>query len=679
MNGKFRDIINKCTLIRTLKIVYLRAIKIYSSHNYRKGLKSIIVCGFKSLFDLIKHKIVFYSNDKARQISKLLSKMTISYDDNSRFYYWIDEHIYFDNRYSVIGNLPVDYSLVINNSLSEIREKVASSNENNGEILSVLDSIGAYIDRICSTLSGQKGEFVDSIVMNLQSMKNAKACGLEDALQRILFWNALLHQTGQTLVGLGRLDYLLDGFIDENIEKATLIITDFCRALHKHYGFKSQALKGDTGQIIVLGGKNDNGSYFSNQYTYIFIEVIKQLCLPDPKLMIRASKCMPEELMEKSMECILTGNGSPLLSNDDVIIPLLIDFGYENQDAYNYAVSACWEPLIIGKSMDQNNLSTFPFAKVFFDTLKKCNNANIKDLEGFLDLYEREAQDHLIGQINLINNIIWERTPLISLFFEDCLISGKDISQGGAKYNNYGILSDGLGNTVNSLLNLDRIVFSEKRYSLNQVYEILSNDFRGFESLKTELVDTDDYFGHDSDKVISLSNRLFNIVKEALKNKTNCFAGKFKVGLSSPDYLMDGTDLNATFDGRGKGKPLNTHISCDKDLAYTELLSFASQLDYSKCGFNGNVVDLMTTPDFLSKHIDKFTILIEQSISNGVFQLQMNVVSSDVLIDAKMHPEEHKYLIVRVWGFSAYYVELPEYYQDMLIERALRNEGKIAC
>ena len=679
MDWKFKEILNKCALIRLLAILYSRAIKIYSSHNYKKGLKSVVVCGFKSLSDLTKNKIVFYNNDKARQISKLLNKMTISYDENSRFYYWIDEKIYFDNCHSVIGNLPVDYSLVINNSISEIREKVASLNENNGEILSILDSIETYLDRICSTLSVRKGAFVDSIVMNLQSMKNSKACSLEDALQRVLFWNSLLHQTGQTLVGLGRLDYLLDEFVVDDKEKTSLIINDFCRALHSNYEFKSQALKGDTGQIIVLGGKEADNTYFYNQYTYIFIDVIKNLGLPDPKLLLRISEDMPEELLKASMGCILTGNGSPLFSNDDVIIPLLIDFGYDKEDAYNYAVSACWEPVVVGKSMDQNNLFTFSFAKIFVDTLNKCADSDVDNINDFLKEYDLESKKQISKSVDLINNIEWEKSPLISLFFEECLKSGKDISQGGAKYNNYGILSDGLGNTVNSLLNLKRVAFNEKRLSLKQISEILNNDFKGNEELRNELANNSEYFGHDSDEVVDLSNRLFNNCKSALEGKVSRFSGKLKVGLSSPDYLMDGAQLIATFDGRHKGKPLNPHISCDKDLAYTELLSLASKLDYSNCGFNGNVVDLMTTPDFLRNNIDKFGFLLKQSFSNGVFQLQMNVVSSEMLINAKKHPENYKYLIVRVWGFSAFYVELPEYYQDMLIERALRNEGKISC
>ena len=660
-------------------IIYLRAIKLYSSHEYKKGLASVIKCGFKSVFSTFKLKIVFYKRNKAKQISKLLNKISVSYDERSRFYYFIDERIYFDNKHTVIGNLPVDYSLVINNSLSEIKKKVASSNANNEEMLAILESIEKYIDRICSTLSERKCGFADSIVNNLQLMKNTKACSLEDALQRILFWNSLLHQTGQTLVGLGRLDYLLDGFVINDKENAFLIIDDFCRTLHNHYEFKSQALKGDTGQIIVLGGRRPDSTYFSNQYTYIFIDVIKKLGLPDPKLLLRVSKDMPEQLFDYSLDCVLTGNGSPLFSNDDVIIPLLIDFGYDREDAYNYAVSACWEPVIVGKSMDQNNLFTFPFAKVFNDTIKKCVYYDIHSVDDFLKKYEIEAQHQMICNIDDINSLVWEKTPLISLFFDECLISGKDISQGGAKYNNYGILSDGLGNTVNSLLNLKKVVFDEKRYSLRQTYELLNNDYVDCEDLRNELANSSEFFGNDSEEVINLSNRLFNICKNTLIGQKNRFSGKYKMGLSSPNYLMDGVELSATFDGRHKGKPLNTHISCDKNLAYTALLSFASKLDYSNGGFNGNVVDLMTTPDFLKSNIDKFGILLQQSISNGIFQLQMNVVSSEMLIDAKNNPEKYKFLIVRVWGFSAFYVDLPEYYKDMLIERALKNEGKIAC
>lgn len=116
----------------------------------------------------------------------------------------------------------------------------------------------------------------------------------------------------------------------------------------------------------------------------------------------------------------------------------------------------------------------------------------------------------------------------------------------------------------------------------------------------------------------------------------------------------------------------------DSNKDFTEILRFASKLDYGGCKFNGNVIDLMLSPDFIKDHMEKFTDFIYSSIKLGFFQMQMNVVSSRILIEAKEDPEAYPNLIVRVWGFSAYFNDLPEEYQDLLIERALRNEGKKA-
>jgi formate C-acetyltransferase len=116
----------------------------------------------------------------------------------------------------------------------------------------------------------------------------------------------------------------------------------------------------------------------------------------------------------------------------------------------------------------------------------------------------------------------------------------------------------------------------------------------------------------------------------------------------------------------------------DTNKDFTEVLRFASKLDYGGAKFNGNVIDLMLSRDFIKNHSDKFTDFIYSSIKLGFFQMQMNVVDSKTLIEAKENPEAHPNLIVRVWGFSAYFNDLPEEYQDLLISRALKNEGKLA-
>ena len=661
-----------------LVVTYKRAIMFYGQHYDRKGLLTIIKCGFKSLFTSPRLKIVYYDQNKEEQFQLLLKKMTVSYDDSSRFYYWIDEQIFFNNRYNVIGNLPIDYSLVVDNSISDIKRMLNEKGSDNENFTRILDYVESYVERICIELSNHSGQYVNSIISNLRGMKDAPAKNLEDALQRILFWNALLHQIGQKLVGLGRLDKIIDRFEILDLDDSKRILKDFCETLHKHYYFKSQAVFGDTGQLIILGGTEENGGYFANKYTYLFIDVIKELDLPDPKLMLRVSKHTPKDIIDKALDCISTGIGSPLFSNDDIVIPLLIQYGFERLDAYNYVVSACWEPLIVGKSMDQNNIYTIPFAGILTETLDMSNEENISSFDDLLEFYGKLLHSTIDRNVERIDKIEWEYSPLISLFFEECRTSGIDISQGGAKYNNYGLLTDGLSNTVNSLLNIKKLVFTDRRMTIDEVRTALKNGYNGSEKLKEELKNSSEYFGMDAKSVVELTNMIFDMAKRSINSKKNRFGGCYKVGLSSPNYLVDGYDTQATFDGRLAREPLGTHISCDKNLAYTELISFASKIDYSNGGFNGNVVDIMITPDFINNHRDKFVCFIQSSIDLGFFQMQMNVVSSDILKEAKKSPDKYRSLIVRVWGFSAYYVELPEYYQDMLIERALKNEGKAA-
>jgi formate C-acetyltransferase len=149
--------------------------------------------------------------------------------------------------------------------------------------------------------------------------------------------------------------------------------------------------------------------------------------------------------------------------------------------------------------------------------------------------------------------------------------------------------------------------------------------------------------------------------------------------MSAPTYIDAAIGSLASFDGRKAGEPYQVHISNDGAASYTEVINFASALDYDGNRFNGNVVDLMINPTFMMENEEKFRCLIIGAITQGFFQMQANVVSSAILIDAVKHPENHKGLIVRVWGFSAYFSDLPDTYKQVLIHRALVNEGKLAA
>ena len=200
------------------------------------------------------------------------------------------------------------------------------------------------------------------------------------------------------------------------------------------------------------------------------------------------------------------------------------------------------------------------------------------------------------------------------------------------------------------------------------------DDFRGHDDVLKLLKNSANEFGKDKQYVRDLTNYILSQVDTHLSSYRNRFGGRVKFGLSSPSYLEIGKISKATFDGRKSGEPYGTHISADFGVAYTELMNFSSKLNYDGSKFNGNVVDIMLSPDFINNNREKFTYFMEKIIKEGVFQLQLNVVSSDLLIKAKANPSLMPNLIVRVWGFSAYFNELPEEYQNMLIERARRNE-----
>ena len=123
--------------------------------------------------------------------------------------------------------------------------------------------------------------------------------------------------------------------------------------------------------------------------------------------------------------------------------------------------------------------------------------------------------------------------------------------------------------------------------------------------------------------------------------------------------------------------PFNQYISLDTDKDFTEILRFASKIDMDRCKFNGNVIDLIFAPNFIKNHFDELTDFLISSIKSGFFQMQINVVSSKTLIEAKEEPETHPNLIVKFCGFSTYFNDLPKEYQVLLINRALKNEGKI--
>lgn len=630
---------------------------------------------------LLKTKIIKEHGNRGKQIKILFSKIDIGdCKKNENFYYNIDVFTKLYDTKNVLGNLCLDYSKILNYSLNDFKEKIKGDGEFLDSEKKLIEGIEVYISRICNKFKDKNKRVIESI----QGIKERKASGFFDALQRILFLNQLMWQTGHPLNGLGRLDIILEKYYYDDLKKQNItnesaynLVKEFVEKLHSYYYFKSNNLFGDNGQIIVLGGKEIDGKYKYNDLTKIFIKVIKELQYPDPKVLLRVTKDTPRELIELSVDCIKTGVGCPLFANDDIIIPKLIDFGYELEDAYNYSTSACWEPYIAGKSVDPNNIDSIVFIKPLNNLLDNEDLKKFDNFESIVYSYKEYLSKYLEQLVNDVNNIRFEEDPLLSLFIEDCIKKQTDISIEGAKYNNYGLTSVSLGNTINALINIKYYVFDKKIYSLEKLNEIRKSNFKNNEDLIKKLKNENMKYGTDNEEIINLTNDIIEYTSKELDEYKNYLGGKFKFGLSAPSYVTASKDCKASLDGRKNDEPFLVHISSDNANAYTELISFSSKIDYGDNRFNGNVVDFVVSPNFIDDNYEKFVDFLMLSIRQGFFEMQMNVVSSNMLLEAKKNPEKFPNLIVRVWGFSAYFKDLPEEYKNVIIERTLKSEGKL--
>jgi formate C-acetyltransferase len=303
------------------------------------------------------------------------------------------------------------------------------------------------------------------------------------------------------------------------------------------------------------------------------------------------------------------------------------------------------------------------------------DNEAIDSYDVLYERYKELLAVHIRETIEQARRVTWEKAPLLSLFVENCSRTGLDIADGGAKYNNYGFTTVGLANTVNSLLNIKKYVFESKILDLPGLRSILSGNYADHEDIQNLFKNEMIRYGIDDQSVLALTNAITCFTSEMIEKHTpREMKRRIKFGLSCPSYISEAYNILATPDGRNKNDPFAVHISNDKAADFTGILQFAAKLDYTGNRFNGNVIDIIVSPHFIKNNFAQFVSMLYASFISGIFEMQFNVVSGATLIRAKEEPTAFPNLIVRVWGFSAYFNDLPEEYKDTLIRRTLEHE-----
>lgn len=459
------------------------------------------------------------------------------------------------------------------------------------------------------------------------------------------------------------------GLIDR--EQALELVEEFFISCNKDSDLYTGMQQGDNGQSIVLGGLNPDGTESYNELSDLCLQASLELKLIDPKINLRVNKNTPLTMYEKGTHLTKQGLGFPQYANDDVIIPALKRWGYEEEDAYNYVVAACWEFIIPGTGMDIPNINGLSFAHAVIASMEKLPECGT--FEEFMELVREKIMAQADELIAGVKNVYMEPAPLMSLMMKDCISTGRDVSKGN-KYNNYGFHGTGLSTAVDSLAAIRKYVFEERKFTANELNEMLAVDFKGYETVQNMLRYEAPKMGNDDDRVDGIAVTLLDWFADSLEGKKNDRGGIFRAGTGSAMYyIWHAKDEVTTPDGRKKGESLACNYSPSLftrlDGPVSIIKSFAKPHLVRVANGGPLTIELHDTLFRNDDSIRKVAMFVKSFMDMGGHQMQINAVNRDKMVDAKKHPENYRNLIVRVWGWSGYFVELDEVYQDHIIER----------
>jgi len=383
---------------------------------------------------------------------------------------------------------------------------------------------------------------------------------------------------------------------------------------------------------------------------------------------LRVHKDTPLSVYELGTELTRAGLGFPQYSNDEVVIDGLCALGYALADARNYTVAACWEYIIPGVGMEVPNVDALSFPSVINAVLHK----DIKTFDELLDAVDKEINLRCEKTAQRYYNIYNVPAPFTSIFMGG-MASGKDISE-GSKYNNYGVHGTGLSTAADSLAALKEIVWDEKSLSFPEFAAHVANNFAESPELLTRLRYEMPKMGQNNDKADEMGMFLLNSFAKALEGKTNARGGIYRAGTGSAMYyLWHANELGASPDGRLKGELFSANYAPSLFAKIDGPLSVIQSFTKPDLRhvINGGPLTmefhegLFSDPDSISK----VAMLVKSFIDRGGHQMQLNTVNREMLLDAQKNPAKYQNVIVRIWGWSAYFVELDKDYQDHVLAR----------
>ena len=539
-----------------------------------------------------------------------------------------------------------------------------------------------------------------------------------DAIQALWFYHmCVILDANLHGMSVGRMDQFLGEFAEADIaggaisreEAQELVDLYILKIASQNKAWSAQTVRSNSGytagQLITFGGINKSGADATNAVTYMGLEAVGRMLMHSPPVALRLNRDTPKKLWDCALEVNKRAGGVPSFYSDEVTMDALVRRGISRDDVWNYCLIGCVEPSIGGSEWPACGgvgvSSYMNFVNVFLMAINNGKNPRrgadgqlisdtqfgpetgylyeMKDIEEVKDAFLRQMNYWVTWNVNIIN--MFEAVardvlpqPVVSAAMEGCMENGRDVMRGGAQYNSTGLSGIGLGNVTDCLAIIDHICFKEQSCTTLDLYEAVMNNWEGADDLRSHINSRVPRYGNGDPEVDAFCAWLAQSYADTANSKTGP-RGRYAAGLYPVTmHVVYGNITGATPDGRLSGEPLSDGISSVQGMdrnGPTAILSSVTSFDHREFS-NGVLLNMRFHPTVLSNEegFDKLHELMSTYFFEmGGGEMQLNIVSSQTLRDAQTHPENHKDLVVRIAGFSAYFVEVYKQSQDDLIRR----------
>lgn len=494
-----------------------------------------------------------------------------------------------------------------------------------------------------------------------------------EGLQSIHFFNVM----GWDLYYFGRVDrYLIDLYTAD--VAAGRITHDDAVELYACFLLLPEAyISPNIALDAMVGGTDEYGNTVENEVTHIAIEAIEYARSANGKVSLAVTPDMSEELLRKAIRLNGMGLGQPALFNDKIIVEGFLRAGVPHRDAHDYCNTGCVEVTPVGKSGIHVVSPYHNLAGMLLDAMEKGGDA--RSFDEFYQIFEEVLHSEIARRNVDVNRAQMERArngrepARISCLIDDCLRRGKPVDAGGALYNYVEPNFLGFANTVDGLSTIRVLVYENGEYTIGELLSILKNNYEDNEALRLRIINKLPHYGTDEASTNALSVRLSDSILSGCKGLITYRGSKLIPGAFSYfEHANFGKRTGATPDGRTAGYPLSSGSSPVQGREINgPTAAVRSVLSWDHRNFLGGIaVNLNFPPKILQEDSDeKMLAFVRSFMDMGGFQLQLNAVSRETLLDARDHPESYSDLIVRVGGFSAYFTKLSPEMQQEIIDR----------